>query len=99
MNWNYLYILASIFTTTGIQATPQQFVKFAELLKESDFFNEPVDANTLERAARNNADIVRAMVLDRKIEAIKLLRNLTQCSLKDAKDTIESLIPTYKNLL
>lgn len=46
--------------------------------------------DALVAAARNSGEVMDAVRESRKIDAIKRLRTLTSCGLKEAKDAIES---------
>ena len=49
--------------------------------------------SSLERVARENIEIRAFVQNDKRIHAIKELREVTGCSLKDAKDTIDRIYP------
>ena len=49
--------------------------------------------SSIERVARENIEIRAFVENDKRIHAIKELRQVTGCSLKDAKDTIDRIYP------
>lgn len=55
-----------------------------------DGFRWNFEQSHLIEVALNNDNIIYLMSIGRKIEAIKVLRNMTGCGLKAAKDAVDS---------
>ena len=70
----------------------------AEALSSSPAFDETWEEKTKELSGHNSSDLanpaekIKALLLERrKLEAVKLLKELTNSNLKEAKDTVDQM--------
>ncbi len=91
---NSVLALSNAASNVGVFLNTYELLNLAEALVEAGVnFAEPTTIGstheTRVRDALNNAEVMQHMRDGKKISAIKALRLLTNCGLKEAKDAVE----------